>query len=252
MSRKLLIFEITVLTAVFSLFAYIAFFTTTHPLFGRTLATAVPENVPGWVSKTIKLSNTEVGDDLVREVLKFDQYTYRAYANRKNWVTVYVAYWKPGKVTTTDAGVHNPDSCWVNAGCERITRVHNKTITIAGKKLKPLEYGEYLSPVFNSPPTGRVLHRVLFWHLVGGEINSYENQKTGFRSGLFGRLDRLPLFLKDIRKYGLNQRREQMFIRLEIPRPIDELENDRDFANLLEALRPLGIFDGDSWEQKSI
>ncbi|MDR3229488.1 MAG: EpsI family protein [Puniceicoccales bacterium] len=247
MSKKLIAFEVCALALTLALAAYIAFFTKATPLVTRSIREMVPMKIQGWDSQTEKLAATEVAGDIVRDVLKFDDYIYRLYHNEKNWVTVYVAYWKPGEVTTTDAGVHNPDSCWVNAGCERIKREFGRELSLGGKKLKPAEYGEYLPPAFNSKNGNRDITRVLFWHLVGGEINAYENQKTGYRSGLWGRIDRLPLIFADIKKYGLNQRREQMFIRLVLPRPLEELQRDKDFVRLVEALRPLGIFEGDSW-----
>ncbi|MDR1818285.1 MAG: EpsI family protein [Puniceicoccales bacterium] len=245
MKKTVLAIEAGVLALTLALAAYIRLFTTAEPELRRPLAELVPAVVPGWNSRELPIAATEVMAEIVGDVLKFDGFAYRLYANPKTRenITVYAAYWKPSKVSTTDAGVHNPDSCWVNSGWKRLERRHALPVSLGGKRLKPVEYGLYSKMI-----DGREVRLpVYFWHLVGGEPNAYEEQREGFRSGLFGRLDRLPLFLRDLRRYGLNQMREQMFIRLVCDRPIEELARDPAFETLLTALAGLGIFEGTQW-----
>ena len=222
-----------VLIVYLSLFAH----TTIH--FTQPIAEVVPTEVSGWTSKDLPLAATESMQETVNRILQFDQYVYRLYEHEDTQVTVYVAYWSPGKVTTTDAGVHNPDSCWVNAGWTRVERKHGLEVTLKEGALVPFEYGVYQMEESRLP--------VIFWHIVGGEINRYEEQKEGWRDGLMGRIDRLPLVLGDLKKYGLNQRREQMFIRITANKSFGELFKDPNFLRLLEALKPLGIFQGQGW-----
>ncbi|MDR0534782.1 MAG: EpsI family protein [Puniceicoccales bacterium] len=211
----------------------------------------VPGGLEGWESQDVPLSDSEVLNSLIDSALAFDSYAYRFYKKGDCEVAIYVAYWGPGKVSTTDAGVHNPDSCWINAGWRHGKRVHSGEYFAGGRKLKPLEYGIY-ERQGEGREKGRTLRMpVLFWHLVGGEINPYQTEQEGYRSGIKGRLERLPLFWEDLKRYGLNQRREQMFVRITFTRPIEEMLKMPDFVLLLKSIAPLAIFEGDSWESLS-
>jgi hypothetical protein len=83
----------------------------------------------------------------------------------------------------------------------------------------------------------------MFWHLVGGRVHGYE--QYGWRNGLAGVRDRLPNLLRDLRRYGLNLAQEQIFLRISSNVPLSRLQADPDFARLLLALEPLGIFGSD-------
>jgi hypothetical protein len=238
--KKFLFTGTAVVVLVVGLIAYIALFTKAEPRLTRPLAELVPAEVSGWVSQDLPLSPNEVMSELVSNALQFDAWLSRLYRSRSMDVTVYVAYWKPGKVSTTDAGVHNPDSCWVNAGWQREARLYGQELQLGGRRLKPLEYGLYSMA---DKEGKRVRTPVIFWHLVGGGVNRYENQELGFRSGLMGRLDRLPLIIADLKKYGLNQRREQMFVRITVNKPLPVAVANEDFIRLIQALAPLGIFE---------
>ena len=210
---------------------------------------AVPGGLAGWESYEVPLADSEVLSGLIGNALAFDSYGYRLYRSASSEVTIYVAYWGPGKVSTTDAGVHNPDSCWTNAGWTRAKRLYGAEFSLGGRALKPVEYGIYERPG-EGPATGKMLRMpVVFWHLVGGEVNRYETQWSGYKSGLQGRIDRVPILIEDLKKYGLNQRREQMFVRITTDKPFEEMLKNRDFVNLLNSLAPLAIFEGATWEK---
>lgn len=259
--RIFLIAGAVVLAWVVGLIAYVALFTRVEPRITKPIAEliptgvqhmplakndqtpaaiTVPTGIPGWTSRDLPLAETEAMNEAVNQVLQFDQYVYRLYKSGETEVTLYVAYWLPGRVTTTDAGVHNPDSCWVNSGWECMERKYGVKSTLGTYEMKPFEYGVYQrktdNKLFQLP--------VIFWHIVGDEVNRYEVQKKGWRHGLLGRIDRLPLYFEDLKKYGFNQRREQLFVRITANKPFsDALFKDADFIRLLQALEPLGIFE---------
>ena len=83
---------------------------------------------------------------------------------------------------------------------------------------------------------------------MNGEPNRYEDQEAGWRNGLIGRLERLPLVWKDIRAYGLNQKTEQMFVRISSGQRMEELMADGANASLWQALAPLGIYADRKWK----
>jgi hypothetical protein len=174
-------------------------------------------------------------------ILNFSQAKQVLYVRGGTQILVYVAYWEPGKVSVVDAGSHNPDSCWVNNGCVRTERIYSVPGRIGDRELLPYESGQYIVPNGGK-------QNVAFWHLVNGEPNRYEDQEAGWRNGLIGRLERLPLVWKDIRAYGLNQKTEQMFVRISSGSRVEELMADGANAGLFNALAKLGIYKDSPWK----
>ena len=209
--------------------------------FTGQLADALPRAVPGWTRRDIPVADSKAASMNVQGILNFSQAAQAIYARGETSVLVYVAYWEPGKVSVVDAGSHNPDSCWVNNGCTRTERRYAVAAKVGGRALVPYEYGQYLVP-----SGGR--QNVAFWHLVNGQPNRYEEQNAGWRDGLIGRIERLPLLWKDIRAYGLNQKSEQMFIRISTNLPIEQFLADPANRELLQALEGVGIFADREWK----
>ena len=208
--------------------------------FSGELIRSLPE-VSGWKRQEIPIAGSSAALASAQGILNFSQAAQVFYTRGGTQILVYVAYWEPGKVSVVDAGSHNPDSCWVNNGCVRTDRRYAVAGRVGERELLPYEYGQYLVP-----QNGK--QNVAFWHLVNGEPNRYEDQRAGWRDGLVGRLERLPLIWKDIRTYGLNQKNEQMFIRISSGQRMEELMADPANAGLWEALAPLGVFADRKWK----
>ena len=208
--------------------------------FTGDLGGALPE-VPGWTRREIPIAGTSAAMASAQGILNFSQAKQVLYARPGAQVLVYVAYWEPGKVSVVDAGSHNPDSCWVNNGCVRTERLYAVPGRVGERELLPYEFGQYIVPNGGK-------QNVAFWHLVNGEPNRYEDQQAGWRNGLIGRLERLPLVWKDIRAYGLNQKNEQMFVRISSNSRVEELFADPANAGLFVALSRLGIYADQKWK----
>lgn len=208
--------------------------------FTGDLAKALPE-VAGWTRREIPIAGTAAAAASAAGILNFSQARQYLYVRGGAQVLVYVAYWEPGKVSVVDAGSHNPDSCWVNNGCVRTERLHAVPGRVGERELLPYESGQYIVPNGGK-------QNVAFWHLVNGVPNRYEDQRAGWRNGLVGRLERLPLAWKDIRAYGLNQKNEQMFVRISSDARIEELLADPANKALWEALSGLGIYQDSPWK----
>lgn len=241
MRKLFLILSVVTLVVVAGLLAYVELFADKTRRFATPLAEVVPAQLPGWHVEDVPLAQTEGMLEHVNSVLQFDDSVQRVFVKDGLQVLVYAAYWGPGKVTTADAGTHNPDSCWVNGGMVRTERMYGVEDKFDGVTVLPYEYGVYVNktqPIY-----------VLFWHLVQGEPQRYEEQKEGWRNGLAGRIERLPLVLADVRRYGLNQKREQLFIRISANRPLDMLREDPRFAEVLSAVKGLGVFANATWSE---
>jgi len=208
--------------------------------FTGDLNQALPE-VAGWVRRDIPIAGSSAAMASAQGILNYSQAKQMLYTKGGTQILVYVAYWEPGKVSVVDAGSHNPDSCWVNNGCVRTERVYSVPGRVGERELLPYESGQYIVPNGGK-------QNVAFWHLVNGEPNRYEDQEAGWRNGLLGRLERLPLVWKDIRTYGLNQKNEQMFVRISSNARIEDLFADPANGGLFEALTRLGIFKDSPWK----
>lgn len=227
------------LALVAMLIVYIEFFSVPPRYFAKPLAEIVPASLPGWDVRDVPLAQTQGMLNNVNEILGFDDSVQRLYSRPGLEIIVYAAYWTPGKVTTADAGTHNPDSCWVLAGWTRQDRKYSVPTSVSGVALLPCESGVYSINDHTS--------YVEFWHLVNGVPNRYEAQQTGWRTGFEGRIERLPLVIEDMRKYGINMKREQLFVRISANRPFSEFENSSEFIRLMESIKPLGLYEGAGW-----
>jgi len=240
MRKALLIFGGVMLAGLLALVLAAEFSPPRPRGFTGDLNQVLPE-VAGWVRRDIPIAGTSAAMASAQGILNYSQAKQILYTKGGTQVLVYVAYWEPGKVSVVDAGSHNPDSCWVNNGCVRTERIYSVPGKIGERELLPYESGQYIVPNGGK-------QNVAFWHLVNGEPNRYEEQEAGWRNGLLGRLERLPLVWKDIRTYGLNQKNEQMFVRISSNARIEDLFADPANGGLFEALTRLGMFKDSPWK----
>jgi hypothetical protein len=240
MRKALLIFGGVMLAGLLALVLAAEFSPPRPRGFTGDLNQALPE-VAGWVRREIPIAASSAAMASAQGILNYSQAKQILYTKGGTQVLVYVAYWEPGKVSVVDAGSHNPDSCWVNNGCVRTERVYSVPGRVGERELLPYELGQYIVPNGGK-------QNVAFWHLVNGEPNRYEDQEAGWRNGLLGRLERLPLVWKDIRAYGLNQKNEQMFIRISSGARIEDLFADPANGALFGALTRLGVYKDSPWK----
>lgn len=240
MRKALLVFGAVMLAGLLVLVLLSEFAPPRPRGFTGDLAQALPE-VSGWQRREIPIAGSSAAVASAKGILNYSQAKQFFYTRGGTQILVYVAYWEPGKVSVVDAGSHNPDSCWVNNGCVRTERAFAVPGRAGERDLLPYEFGQYIVPNGGK-------QNVAFWHLVNGEPNRYEDQEAGWRNGLLGRLERLPLVWKDIQAYGINQKNEQMFVRISSGQRIEELLADPANKTLWEALAPLGVYADQRWK----
>jgi hypothetical protein len=239
--KSLLIFGSVLLAGLLLLVAVSEFSTPGAARFRGSVSKILQATPTGWSRQEVPIAASSAALASAQGILNFSQASQAVYTRGGVQVVIYAAYWSPGKVSVVDAGSHNPDSCWVNNGCVRSERQYAVAGKIGSRELIPYEYGQYIMPRGGK-------QNVAFWHLVNGRANRYEDQKAGWRDGLAGRWERLPLLMKDIRAYGINQKSEQMFIRVSSNLPIADLISDPANAELLNTLAPLGVFADQTWQ----
>lgn len=167
-----------------------------EPTFHGTLKELLPPPPPGWTMKEKPIADTPEMQKAVGELLNYDDGIFVDYSDGVNRLSVYIAYWKPGKMSHRLVAGHTPDVCWVGNGWKKEQSETVTGLTANGKELPPAE-GRLFSAQGHK-------EYVWFWHIVGKEAKSYV---TGQEPPWYATLG-------DLIGKGLNQREEQFFIRL--------------------------------------
>jgi hypothetical protein len=242
MKKIILIFGLVLLSTLSALIIYSELLTQTSRRFTGNLEQVLPpDGFDGWKRQEIAIGDSTAAKANVQGILNYSQAVQYLYTKNRSQFLIYIAYWEPSTVSVADVGTHNPDSCWVNNGCTRTERDYAVAGKIGSRSLQPYEYGQYITPQGTQ-------QNVLFWHLVNGQPNRYTDQEQGWRAGLKGRLERVPLLMKDLKEFGLNQKNEQMFIRVSTFMPIKNLLSDPAHEKIFNALEATGIFQDKNWK----
>lgn len=209
------------------------------PTIDGSLEELLPEQIAGWRSISVPLSQTPEGEKRVLDVLDLDDVFCRQYTKGDTEIMVYVAYWYPGSEPYSSVAIHNPDSCWVIAGWEVLKRESNRMVELAGYPLKAHEYGLYRKD-------GNDVH-VIFWHLLGGEPNRHIKNMIWTSSGLDS-IKRQFYFIYNMYQMGLNLGQDQLFVRISSNKPFEEIEASGELGEILAALQNLGLTRTDAVE----
>jgi hypothetical protein len=177
----------------------------------------------GWRIQDVPIADTEEMKAQVESRLVYDDSVVRLYERGNTSVMVYVAYWSPGKMPYRMVGAHSPDTCWVQNGWTRRDRSQWATCPNGQAIRQPIEWGTYARP--------GTLQHVLFWHLVGGESYGFDQLGGHNVWGVF----------HDYKRFGLQQRREQFFVRISANRPLEEIWYDPGFQQILAPVSRLGV-----------
>lgn len=196
----------------------------------QPMAKLLPENEDGWVGEDTPLGETEFMEQVVKDVLRYDEAFFRVYRKGDTQVGVYAAYWGPGSINPIDAATHSPDLCWVNAGWREEKHTYDLTVPDGrGGDLLETQYRVFVAD-------GGQRQEVLFWHLLGGRVSGYAmGPSTRWR-------ERLPVMIDNQvhNQFGRIQR-EQVFLRISTNKTIEELLSDPFWGKLTKALGPMGI-----------
>ena len=219
----LLSFGFFVFFSVISIKLYFLFIPLPGVSLNEPISNLIPSKIDGWTYEDYDLANSEESSDRIASFLNLDDSLYRIFRNGNTHVGIYVAYWTPGKVSYRWAGAHTPDTCWVVNGWERLDRKFSVPFTANNITLKNAEFGVY--------EKDKRIENVYFWHLVGGEPFGYAQKEI---PNIFGAL-------LDIKKYGLNLRQEQFFIRLSSNKSLKDLNLIDGFDLIMKGLSRLNL-----------
>jgi hypothetical protein len=194
------------------------------PKFRGSLHGILPPPPLGWTMKEKPIADSAEMKKAVAELLNYDDGVFVDYTRGTTRLSVYIAYWSPGKMPHRLVASHTPDVCWVGGGWKRVyagatpalaptapasTQLHPHQ-SAAETHARAIPKGE--ERTFTAQGTTEY---VWFWHLVGEESKSYG---TGTKPPWFAPIT-------DLLAKGLNQRDEQFFIRLSSNVPMRELQS---------------------------
>ena len=188
--------------------------------FKGTLKDLLPEAAAGWKRAEQPIADTPELKQAVNELLNYDDgvfYNYTSPAGKR--LSVYIAYWSPGRMSPRLIASHTPDVCWVANGWKQLHADTVQPSTENPKRLIPQTQNRTFSN------QGK-LEYVWFWHVVGTRLQNYGTSSNPPWYSVFS----------DIWEQGINQRQEQFFIRLSSDRPLDEWRDESVFVKLLNAL----------------
>lgn len=174
----------------------------TPPALALKLSEAFPEQINGWTSYDLPLGPTEVAVEASKEILGFDDYINREYKSESIKVGVYIAYWKPGKITARMVRGHIPDNCWVAAGWQMVMPPDKRFQIMPGLDFERRSF----------MANGRV-QDVVYAQIVAGEVHAFSKAKA---TGL----------LDDLMQYwdwDTAGQKDQYFIRISSDSSLDDL-----------------------------
>lgn len=177
----------------------------------------------GWQVTEQPLGPNEFSQQLVGQILRFDDAAFLHFQSGNRDFAVYVAYWEPGKADMRTVNAHTPDTCWVNSGWQTKERRSGFDGFGVGASLAAGEYRCYT----NEGTT----QYVAFWHLLAGRpVKMWRN---GFPT-----LDFMwTLFQGDRKALG----GEQYFIRISSTQALENFWSDPVFTGVLQCLAKAGL-----------
>ena len=176
--------------------------------------------LPGWSASQRPVADTEEMTRAVAELLNYDAGGFVTYISGDLQISIYAAYWKPGKMSPRLVASHTPDVCWVGNGwvCQ--------SAGIADLEMSNGQRLRVKTRVF-AAPVGAPQH-VMFCHVVGGLPRDY---------GQFG-APAWYAFLSELRWGGLNLREEQLFFRISSNHPFETFSDAAPVRFFLSRLGP--------------
>ncbi len=166
------------------------------PRFGGRVADFFPveRDVPGWSRQVVPIADTPELKKAVDELLNFDDAEFAVYSDGLRMVSIYVAYWRPGKITPRLVAGHTPDKCWVGAGWN-IQQTNVNRVLKQGARL-------IFAAEERNMRRGAVQETVLYWHVAADKVLTGKDPAA------------IVSALPDLWAFGLRQRPEQFFVRI--------------------------------------
>lgn len=161
----------------------------------------------GWTLTRRPIAATVEMNKAVAELLNYDDGVYAIYNGNDIRISIYAAYWSPGKMSHRLIATHTPDVCWVGGGWQSLSRDAQVISGKGGAAAFPMERRTFQLK-------GQTEH-VVFCHLVGDGAMSYQTVNV----------PPWHASISDVFARGFRQRDEQLFLRVSSNRPVEEFKD---------------------------
>lgn len=206
------------LAAVLVTLGLLAAATRRAPEAGSTpnLQALVPLDAPGWTVTT--------QSDLYQfaDTLHTDNLVQRTYTRGAVAITLYVAYWPPGRASVGLVGSHTPDACWPGSGWTAQATAQTRVALPLGGTFLPEAQARYFV-------SGTYPQHVWFWQLYDHHTIDVGNTRS------------VPALLSLALRYGIRQGADQAFVRVSSNRPWPEISQAPFLQAFFKGLDPLGL-----------
>jgi len=184
------------------------------------LSALLPAAAPGWTVSTSpglnRFASTLQTDDLIERT-----YTKSA-GGQTEQLTVYLAYWPPGRTPVSIVALHTPDACWPGVGWT--------SVPSASARFSPVVAGRTLPAAEARVFTQRSLTQyVWFWHIYDGAAITQRDPRS------------VRELLAIAWRYGFRKEGAQLFVRVSSNHPWTDLEDEPLLTNILSHLQSFGL-----------
>jgi hypothetical protein len=184
----------------------------------------LPASIAGWTVTDLGLGATESVTERSHGLLRLDDFVHRAYTRDGAGFSVFVAWWKPGKMPVRLVNQHTPDRCWTEVGWVCDDRRWNVSKEVAGRPLQPAQWGVYRH--------GDFVQNTYFWHIVGERAHWYGGERLNTRTSV-------RTIFTDLLSLGQGRNKEQFFVRIVATDSLDALWEDPAMQQVLLTLADL-------------
>lgn len=185
------------------------------------LVSDLPMEIVDWQGTDQPIADTPEMKDAVVEMLNYDDAIFRNYTNGSRTLSVYAAYWGPGKFHPRLISIHTPDVCWKSNGMIPMDANYNYALSVMGSPLWHAQYREF-------DAGGKPIY-VIYWHILNGLLSGYAE---GPNSSSRQFVDNLWRDMSE----GIGQ---QYFIRISSSTPFDYWKNEPVFQEVLKHFAPV-------------
>jgi exosortase/archaeosortase family protein len=184
------------------------------------LAAILPVNPAGWNG----VSNADLGR--FASALETDSLIQRTYykeaRSQITQLTVYLAYWPPGRTSVSTVALHTPDACWPGAGWVPVPSASTRfSPVVAGRALPRAE-----SRFFTYKNQAQF---VWFWHLYDGAAITQRDPRS------------VRELLAIACRYGFRKDGAQLFVRISSNRPWNDIADEPLLTEIFGRLQALGL-----------
>ena len=184
------------------------------------LAALLPATPSGWSVSTAtdldRFSGVLQTDHLIRRTY------FKGTADRFTSISVYVAYWPPGRTSVSTVAMHTPDACWPGVGWMPVASASARfTPTVCGRVLPPAE-----SRLFRNQDLSQ---HVWFWQIYDGAPIPPHDPRSPRE------------LLASALRYGFRQDSAQMFIQVSSNQPWNAIADEPLLADIFDHLHGFGL-----------